>query len=138
MLPFTRQSFMENNGETASTLAPYRLSTRDRSGAVAHLRDTFLFGAMGAAVDRTVVFHSMPHNMRAAMGAGRREGLDCAFEAVKDVILAVQNDLKRLVVVIAASLAYRHCCLPKSEERKYVMRNPGWRRVVPYFAAVVV
>jgi len=43
-----------------------------------------------------------------AMIAGRRERVNGAFEAVERMRLAVHRDLKRLVVVIAASFARSH------------------------------
>jgi len=93
------------------------------SGAIANLRDAFLFGAVGATVDGTVFFHSVTDHMRAAMGASRSERLDCTFKAVKDVTLAVQCHLERLVVVIATSFAYRHGRLASQNLSQGATRN---------------
>jgi hypothetical protein len=85
----TRQSFRAKpwrNGGHAHVLLT---NEGDCSSAITHLRDTLLFGTMGATIDSIVFFHAMTHNMRTAMGASRGKGLDGAFEAVKDVILAV-------------------------------------------------
>ena len=61
----------------------------DCSGTIAQLRHAFLFSAMNTAKDRIVLFNSVADNMRTAMRASRCEGLDRAFEAVKDVVLSV-------------------------------------------------
>src|SRR5262245_4527424 len=102
---------------------------QDCSGAIANLRDAFLFGAVGATVDSTVFFHSVTDHMRAAMRASRSERLDCTFKAVEDVTLAVQCHLERFVVVIATSFAYRH---GRPLKPKFVSRrNPRRHGPVP-------
>ena len=50
----------------------------------------------------------MADDADAAVIAGRRERVDGAFEAVKRMRLAILHDLKRLVVVVAASFALGH------------------------------
>ena len=42
------------------------------------------------------------------MGALRREFVDRAFEAIESMRLALGYDLKRLVVVVSACIAFRH------------------------------
>ena len=55
-----------------------------RSIPIAETLDAFLLGAMDAAEDSAVVLDPMPDDAAAAMGAGGRERLDRAFEAVED------------------------------------------------------
>ena len=54
------------------------------------------------------LLQAMPEDAGATMIAGRRERVDGAFEAVERMRLAVHRDLKRLVVVVAASFARSH------------------------------
>ena len=82
-------------------------------GTIAQLRHTFLFGAMGTAKDRAVFFNPVADDVRATMRASRCEGLNCTFKAVKGVGAAIQCDLERLVVVIAASFACWHGCIAR-------------------------
>src|SRR5262245_45367810 len=103
-------------GSIASSYGPPRFTKwdghspdlQDCSGAIANLRDAFLFGAMGATVDGAVFFHPVTDHMRTAMRTSGGERLDCTFKAVKDVTLAVQGHLERLVIIIPTSFAYRH------------------------------
>src|SRR5918995_6668297 len=67
-----------------------------------------LFRAVVAAIERAAVFQTVPDDTRAAMLAGRGKRVDRAFEAVECVRLAVHDDLKRLVVVVAAGFACGH------------------------------
>src|SRR5262245_3453333 len=50
----------------------------------------------------------------AALGARRRKCVDRALEAVERMLLAVLDELERLVIVVAASLAPRHGFDPPS------------------------
>ena len=63
---------------------------------------------MIAAEKDARLLQAMPEDAGAAMIAGRRERMDGTFEAVKRMRLAVHRDLKRLVVVVAASFARSH------------------------------
>src|SRR5262245_50752943 len=63
---------------------------------------------MGTTVYGAVFFHPVTDHMRTAMRTSGGERLDCTFKAVKDVTLAVQGHLERLVIIIPTSFAYRH------------------------------
>src|SRR5262245_9512927 len=82
-----------------------------RSDAVAQPGYALVLGAMRAAEDRSVLLEAVADDMDAAIRACRRQCVDRAFEAVEGVTRAVEGDLKRLVVVVAAGLASGHGCL---------------------------
>ncbi len=63
---------------------------------------------MFAAKEGSFLFKTVADDTDAAMGAGRRKGVDRAFEAIEGMGLAALNYLKRLVVIVSASLAYCH------------------------------
>jgi len=119
----------------ASSRASRRRSRRlDRCGlgTIAQLRHAFLFGAMSTAKDRAVFFNPVADDVRATMRASRCQGLNCTFKAVKGVSAAVQCNLERLVVVIAASFACWHGCLA-NENGSGTAGNPCRQEPVPSF-----
>ena len=63
---------------------------------------------MDAAEDLSIGFHSVADDPAFAMRANRRECVDCALEAVKDVVLVGNNYLKCLVIFIFANFAFSH------------------------------
>jgi hypothetical protein len=63
---------------------------------------------MSAAVDRFRGLDAVPDNAAPAMSALRREGVDRALEAVKDVGLPARPDFERFVVIVLADLANGH------------------------------
>jgi hypothetical protein len=70
-----------------------------------------MLGAMGAAVDLAVGFHTMSDDAALAMLAARRHGVDSALEAVEGLRLTALRDLERLVVIVPANLASRRGAL---------------------------
>src|SRR5690348_9911341 len=64
--------------------------------------------AVGAAVDRLAGLDAMADDPAATVGAGRRQQLDRALEAVEHVRLAVEGHLERLVILVSAHLAAGH------------------------------
>src|SRR5262245_57718480 len=62
------------------------------SNAVTEIDDTLMFGAMGAAEHRAVLFDAMPEYLATAMSTRRRQGMDGAFERIEGMLLAVQGD----------------------------------------------
>ena len=70
-----------------------------------------MLGAMIATEECTVFFHAMADNANAAICAGRRQRMDCAFEAVIGMIDTIHRHLNGLVVIIAAGFAGRHRAL---------------------------
>jgi hypothetical protein len=61
-----------------------------------------------AAEKGTRLLQAVSQDAGTAMMAGRRECMDRAFEAVERMRFAVHHDLKRFVVVVAASFASSH------------------------------
>src|SRR5262245_42546076 len=53
----------------------------------------------------------MADDFAAAMGAGRRQGVDCALETVECVRSARHDDLERLVVLVSADFALCHAAV---------------------------
>jgi hypothetical protein len=70
---------------------------------------TGLAGAMGAAKGVPISFHAVADHPAAAVFAGRREGMDCALEAVEGMrITSGYPDLESPVVLVAANFAPSH------------------------------
>ena len=63
---------------------------------------------MIAAIKGTPLFKAVTDDAGSTMLTGRSQGVDRTFETVKRVRLAIHDDLERLVVVVAASLARGH------------------------------
>jgi hypothetical protein len=63
---------------------------------------------MDTAKDFSIGFHAVADNPALAVGANRRERVDCALEAIEDVMLAGNDYLKRLVIFIFANFACSH------------------------------
>ena len=63
---------------------------------------------MIAAKEGSVFFEPMPNDATFAMTASRCQGMDGAFEAIENVLLAGHNDFKRLVIVVSAVFTCRH------------------------------
>ena len=58
--------------------------------------------AIGAAVERSVALDAVANNLAAAVGALRRERMDCAFERIEGMSLSLHGHGERLVVIVAA------------------------------------
>jgi hypothetical protein len=70
---------------------------------------TGLAGAIGTAEGVPISLHAVTNHPAAALFAGRREGLDCALEAVEGMRVAPgHGHLESLVVLVAADLAPSH------------------------------
>jgi len=63
---------------------------------------------MIAAKEGSVFFEPMPNDATFAMTASRCQGMNGAFEAIENVLLAGHNDFKRLVIVVSAVFTCRH------------------------------
>ena len=63
---------------------------------------------MHATINFALLFYAVPDNPALAMGAGRRQRLDRAFEAVEDMTLAGDNYFECLVVLVFANFAFSH------------------------------
>jgi hypothetical protein len=63
---------------------------------------------MDATKDLSIGFHAMADHPALAVRANRRERVDCALKAVEGVMLAGNDYLKRLVIIIFANFACSH------------------------------
>src|SRR5919106_6281033 len=70
---------------------------RDRSGAVAEFGHTLRPGAVVAAVDRAPALEAVASHAHVASCATRRQGVNCALEAVEGVRRAAHHHLEGLV-----------------------------------------
>jgi hypothetical protein len=50
----------------------------------------------------------MSHNPAIAMGALRRQGVDCALKAVKRMVLPCNDYIERLVIIVFTNFAFSH------------------------------
>jgi hypothetical protein len=58
--------------------------------------------------DLSLRFDAVADNTAVAVGTNRRQGVDCALEAVEGVTLSAHDDFKRLVIFVLANFACRH------------------------------
>jgi hypothetical protein len=63
---------------------------------------------MDAAKDLSIGFYAVADNPAVAVRANRRERVDCALKAIEGVMLASDDHLKRLVIIIFANFAFGH------------------------------
>jgi hypothetical protein len=61
-----------------------------------------------ATEDLSVPFHAVAHDSTIAVGANRRQRVDCTLEAVEGVTLSANDDFKRFVVFVLTNFACRH------------------------------
>ena len=74
---------------------------------------------MGAAVQHAARFHTMPDNLAPAVLAHRRERMDGAFKAIKEMRLAVAHHFDGFVVIVPAHFSFRHnASWPRTYERQ--------------------
>jgi len=66
------------------------------------------FGAMDAAINLVTSFDAVTDYLAIAVGTGRRQHVNRAFEAVKGLPLSGRDNLKRLVVIVPANIAFSH------------------------------
>ncbi len=79
-----------------------------QSGVILNSDYPFLGRAMGTAIERVSSFHPVSNNSTVAVFAGGSEGMDCTFEAIKDVGFLIHNELKAFVILIAADFTSCH------------------------------
>src|SRR3982751_2779853 len=70
--------------------------------------DSRFLGAARAAVEGPVALDAVADDLAAAMGALRRQRVDGALERVEGVWFPSHRHGERLVIVVAAYLAFRH------------------------------
>jgi hypothetical protein len=66
------------------------------------------FGAMHAAINLATSFDAVTDYLAITMGTGRRQHVNRAFEAVKGKSFTTGRNLKRLVVIVSANIAFSH------------------------------
>lgn len=69
------------------------------------MADALFLRAMRAAIERAPGFDAVTDDAAAAVAAFRRECVDGALEAIEVVRNAVDDDLNRFVVFVAATFA---------------------------------
>ena len=67
--------------------------------AVLQLRSAGCASAIDTTEDLAVRFDTMADDTAIAMRANRRQRVDCALEAVEDVMLSARDYFKRLVII---------------------------------------
>jgi hypothetical protein len=82
--------------------------TRPTLNAVFQLRFASGAGAVHAAKDLSARFDAVADDTAVAVGANRRQRMDCALEAIEGVTLSAHDDFKRLVIFVLANFACRH------------------------------
>jgi hypothetical protein len=79
-----------------------------RSNPIIKSRDTFCNGAVLTAIKIPACFQSVPDDPTAAIGTSRRQFLNGAFKAVKNVTFVVFNDLETFVVTVSTCNTFTH------------------------------
>src|SRR5687768_4813816 len=67
-----------------------------------------MLGAVRAAVEDTIVFGAVADDAAAAVGAGRGQHVDGAFERIEGAVAERAGDGEGLVVIVAADVASGH------------------------------
>jgi hypothetical protein len=91
--------------------------------AILQLRCTGRARAVDTTKDVSVRFDAMAYDPAIAVWANRRERVDCALEAIKDVALSIHNDFKRFVIIVLANFASRHTQIVRA-------RGSQWRCLI--------
>src|SRR5436190_15836079 len=85
-----------------------RRVTRGTLSAILQLRCAGRACTIDAAEDLSVPFDPMADDTAIALRTNGREGVDRAFEAIKDVALSSHDDFKGLVIIVIADFAFSH------------------------------
>ena len=72
---------------------------------------------MDTTEDFSVRFDAVSEDTAVAVGANRRQRVDCALEAVEGVTLSANDYFKRLVIIVLADFACRHTQFGSRERR---------------------
>jgi hypothetical protein len=90
--------------------------------------------AVDAAEDLAFLLHAVSNYATTTMGTSRREPLDRAFEAVKNMALSVDRDFESSVVVISADLTFSHHWILKY----FPVTNSGdWQCLIVRFSGAM-
>ena len=63
---------------------------------------------MDTTEDFSVRFDAVTHDTATAVRTNRRQGVDCALEAIESVTLSAHDHFERLVIIVLANFACRH------------------------------
>jgi hypothetical protein len=90
---------------------------------------------VGAAEALPIRFQSMPNDPAPAMLASRRQRMNRAFKAVKDMALPAHHHFKALVVVVSANFTL---CHKNSPEKSPPLRAKGATIASPLMESAVM
>ena len=82
--------------------------TRPTLSAVLQLRCAGRACAVHTTENFSVRFDAVADDTAVAVGANRRQRVDCALETVEGVTLSAHDHFKRLVIIVLANFACRH------------------------------
>src|SRR5712691_10606644 len=82
--------------------------TRHSSRPIMHGLDSFLVGAMGAAIKTAPGLHTVANDFAAAMLALWRQRMDRALETIKIMRDSRYHDLQRFIIFISTNFASVH------------------------------
>jgi len=88
------------------------VTSRRSADAVTQAGDASLLGAMLTAEESALLLEPVTDDTDAASFTGRREGMNCAFEAVEGVGGPRHAYLKGLVIIVSAGFTFGHDDLP--------------------------
>jgi len=88
------------------------LSVSPPSHPVARLGNAGVFGAIGTAEEKPVRLNSMPDDLASAVIADRRQSMDSAFEAIKNVRFARRSHFEAFVILISTDFTLCHGSSP--------------------------
>jgi hypothetical protein len=90
---------------------------------------------MVAAIVSAVFFEAVSDDAAPAMPAGGSKFVDRTFETIKRMSMSVDDDLKRLIVVVSAVLACSHLLLLCGQRERFIeppahsLKRPGANQV---------
>jgi len=88
------------------------VTSRRSADAVTQAGDASLLGAMLTAEESALLLEPVTDDTDAASFTGRREGMNCAFEAVEGMGGPRHAYLKGLVIIVSAGFTFGHDDLP--------------------------
>jgi hypothetical protein len=80
--------------------------------AVTNFGRAFLFSAIGAAINPSVLLNAVTDNSAIAMRAGRRHHVNSTFKAVESPSLAILYNPESFIILVTAMIAFSHCRFP--------------------------
>ena len=105
--------------------------TRPISSAILQLRCARHSCAIDTAEDFFVRFDAMADDTAIAVRTNRRQGVDCALKAIKDVALSGYDDFKGLVIIVLADFAFRHTQFVRARGGRWRCLIWRWQEIKP-------